>query len=616
MLAERFESELPIEQIHVSHNVRRHFDEQALTELAQSIQEFGIQEPLIVRPVDSGFELVAGERRMRAATLAGLTTVPALVREMDASTAARLQLLENLQRKDLDPVEEARGFDQLIKEHGFRARELARQLGVSEAFISNRRRLLRLPDQTLEDISREKISASVALSLVDLADYPDVAASVGEHLVRQEATQANAERVAGQYLSQAYPVVGSENRYMVKACDPEAHLQCPCRRKVSSGYGNPVAVCVDAQRYSAVEAEAKMRLETQAQKEAQTSAVAGDGRLEKPIDLTKGKWRRGDYGSDAAYRVIGKNSAVGGERGAEARHTACACRRLGANHAGRTDGRSLCAICIDPKTYDRIEKVALREHNRRIRDDEKRQMDEARTWAERRARETWHDIVGQPTLGPVELAYLAAIVVGRIEPMYDGTGRRRIERSAFLRGLGLDERQAGATGALLARHLTGLPSATLWRALWEWPLLAGGRDVYGNSSQGMGDWYRQVVSTGLHDDHCDLCGEMRPVEMLTTYQAIERSSSVLPLGTWAVVCSDCDRKVEFRWRSGLTQTRDEDREPGERITAEQAVGLKMRSAVGPVASADGDEEDNAEDPDENIQGDEEGEDLRVASTSV
>ena len=184
---DRYEPALELEKIQVCVNVRRNFDEGKLQELGDSIKENGLLEPLIVRTGEGGgFLLVAGERRLRAARLAGLSTVPARVLEMDEKTATKFQLLENLQREDLDPVEEAGAFRQLIQEHGYTQEALARELGISQPHVSNRLRLLHLPDEVQESITRGMLSPSHAVPLVPVAKVaPDLALAAAEKMVKQ-----------------------------------------------------------------------------------------------------------------------------------------------------------------------------------------------------------------------------------------------------------------------------------------------------------------------------------------------------------------------------------------------------------------------------------------------
>ena len=146
---------------------RREFDEKSLAELADSISQHGILQPLLVRPfLDGGYQIVAGERRYRAARMAGLTEVPVVIRDLSDSETMQLALIENLQREDLTPVEEARGYRQLIDNYGLKQEEVSRVVGKSRPAIANTLRLLELPEDILKLISDGKLSAGHGRTLL------------------------------------------------------------------------------------------------------------------------------------------------------------------------------------------------------------------------------------------------------------------------------------------------------------------------------------------------------------------------------------------------------------------------------------------------------------------
>jgi ParB family chromosome partitioning protein len=163
--------ELPVDLIKPNPDQpRTHFDEEALAALAASIESSGVVQPLLVRPLpDGSYELVAGERRWRAARQAGLERVPAVVR--DQAEAERLQaaLIENMVREDLNPVEEARACDALVRDLGLTKEELARRVGRSRPAVSNLIRLLELPDDTLELLERGDLSEGHGRALLGAA---------------------------------------------------------------------------------------------------------------------------------------------------------------------------------------------------------------------------------------------------------------------------------------------------------------------------------------------------------------------------------------------------------------------------------------------------------------
>ncbi len=153
---------------------RREFTQEALSELAGSIKEKGVLQPILVRPVSGDhkhdYELVAGERRWRACGLAGLNEIPALVREVDDEESLALALIENLQREDLNPVEQANGLKQLQTRFGLKQEDLAERVGMSRSAVTNLLRLLQLSDAILEDVAMGLVSAGHARCLLSVSD--------------------------------------------------------------------------------------------------------------------------------------------------------------------------------------------------------------------------------------------------------------------------------------------------------------------------------------------------------------------------------------------------------------------------------------------------------------
>lgn len=150
---------------------RKKFDDEALSELADSIAQHGVLQPLLVRPIiGGGYQLVAGERRWRASRIAGLTQVPAIIKELSDSDAAVISLIENLQREDLNPVEEAFGFASLIKDFNLTQEEAAQRVGKSRPAVANALRLLKLPESVLDLVRENKLSAGHTKALASLTD--------------------------------------------------------------------------------------------------------------------------------------------------------------------------------------------------------------------------------------------------------------------------------------------------------------------------------------------------------------------------------------------------------------------------------------------------------------
>lgn len=175
---------------------RRDFDENSLSDLAQSISQHGLLQPLLVRPLPiGGYQIVAGERRYRACRMAGLTEVPVTIRELSDTETMELALIENLQREDLSPIEEALGYKALIDEHGFSHEEVATSVGKSRPAIANSLRILKLPDSVLEYVKQDKISAGHARALLMLDNEEDML-ELAELIYKKDLSVRQAEKLA------------------------------------------------------------------------------------------------------------------------------------------------------------------------------------------------------------------------------------------------------------------------------------------------------------------------------------------------------------------------------------------------------------------------------------
>jgi ParB family transcriptional regulator, chromosome partitioning protein len=147
------------------------FDATSLEELAASIREHGVLQPILVRPLDGGdYQLIAGERRWRASKAAGLDTIPALVEEIDDDTALEISIIENLQREDLSPLDEAAMYDRMVRDHGYSVRRLAQKLGKDKGYLENRLRLADAPEEIRELVSLRKDTLSHAYELLKVDD--------------------------------------------------------------------------------------------------------------------------------------------------------------------------------------------------------------------------------------------------------------------------------------------------------------------------------------------------------------------------------------------------------------------------------------------------------------
>lgn len=185
--------ELPVDALSPNPNQpRRHFSQAALEELAGSISQLGIMQPLTVRRSGQGWELIAGERRWRAAKLAGLATVPCLEVTASEEASSLMALVENLQRKDLDFWEEALALRQLVDSFHLSQEEIARRVGKSQSAVANKLRLLKLPADVLDSLRSAGLSERHARSLLRLAS-PELQRQAAAHIIRHQLTVARAE---------------------------------------------------------------------------------------------------------------------------------------------------------------------------------------------------------------------------------------------------------------------------------------------------------------------------------------------------------------------------------------------------------------------------------------
>ena len=193
--------EIDIARIRPNPNQPRvHFSEQAIDELAQSIAERGVLQPILLRPQGDGFEIVAGERRWRAAQKARLHTIPAIVRDIDEGSMAELALIENVQREDLNAVEEAEGYRQLIERHGHTQEDVGRIVHKSRSHVANLLRLLDLPDFVRESLVQGDITMGHARAV---AAAPD-----SEALTREIVAKGLSVRQAEERAKQAKDLPG------------------------------------------------------------------------------------------------------------------------------------------------------------------------------------------------------------------------------------------------------------------------------------------------------------------------------------------------------------------------------------------------------------------------
>jgi ParB family chromosome partitioning protein len=190
---------------------RKHFDEPKLRELAESIREKGILEPLLVRRTDQGYELIVGERRWRAAQKAGLREVPVVLKEVEGREALEISLIENLQREDLNPIEEAEAFKHLIEEFNISQEDLSKRIGKDRTTITNTLRLLKLPSEARNQLLQNRITSGHARAILSL-ESKEKQKELCALIVKKGLSVREAERLAKRWSAKIQKTAASVKR--------------------------------------------------------------------------------------------------------------------------------------------------------------------------------------------------------------------------------------------------------------------------------------------------------------------------------------------------------------------------------------------------------------------
>ena len=224
---------LPISQVEPGLNQpRKRFDPEALAELADSIREHGIIQPLTVRRLSSGYyQIIAGERRWRAAKQAGLDEVPAVIIEADDRKVMEIGLIENLQREDLNPAEEARGYQVLMSEYGMTQEQVAQRMGKSRPAVTNALRLLNLPEDVLALVEEGKLSAGHARALLG-APTPALQRQGAKAVLDKGLSVRQTEALVKALQKEKKPKVRTEDMLAIYLADLEKNLGSQLGRKV------------------------------------------------------------------------------------------------------------------------------------------------------------------------------------------------------------------------------------------------------------------------------------------------------------------------------------------------------------------------------------------------
>ena len=211
---------------------RKSFDEKSLQELAQSIKEYGVVQPIIVKKSIKGYELIAGERRTRAAKIAGLTEIPAIIKDFTDSEMMEIALIENIQREDLNPIDEAKSVQNIIKLRGFTQEEFAQKFGKSRSYITNLLGLLNLPEDIQNKLINKEISASHARILSKLDNESQIKELTNRIIEENLNVREVEEIVSGNGVVKRKPII-KEDR------DPILHIY---ENVISDKIGNKVKI--------------------------------------------------------------------------------------------------------------------------------------------------------------------------------------------------------------------------------------------------------------------------------------------------------------------------------------------------------------------------------------
>lgn len=204
---------LPITEIEPNRaQPRKNFDDAALAELADSIRQHGVITPVLVRPLTDGtYQLVAGERRWRAARMAGLSEMPALIKDLSDSEAMELALIENLQREDLNPVEEAEGYRVLMDTYGLTQEQVAERVNKSRPAVANAVRLLSLPGEVRTMVAQGKLSSGHARALLSIEDESRIK-ELAEEIIKKDLTVREVEKLAKEHKQGEKQAAASKKR--------------------------------------------------------------------------------------------------------------------------------------------------------------------------------------------------------------------------------------------------------------------------------------------------------------------------------------------------------------------------------------------------------------------
>ncbi len=224
----------PIEKIRSNpQQPRKRLDPESLAKLADSIKDKGVLQPLVVRPVEDGYELVAGERRWRASQKAGLRTVPVVIKDVSPDELLELALIENIQRQDLNPIEEAMAYQRLIEDLGLTQAEVSKRVGRDRATVANFLRLLQLPDYAREDLLEERFTMGHAKAIL-MVTAPELQRQLRDTIISKKLSVRKAEALARKLERE-----GAAQSRQPRQEDPNIKRLC---EELTHAIGSPVKI--------------------------------------------------------------------------------------------------------------------------------------------------------------------------------------------------------------------------------------------------------------------------------------------------------------------------------------------------------------------------------------
>jgi ParB family chromosome partitioning protein len=230
-------------------NPRKDFRDEELEELAESIRSKGLVQPIIVRPVESGFEIVAGERRWRAAQKAGLHMVPVIARELTDKEVLELAIIENVQRADLNAIEEASGYRELIERFGYSQEQLSEIIGKSRSHVANTLRLLKLPESVQAMVQQGELTAGHARALINRDDAEELARQIVEQELNVREVEALVQEEGGARISSTSTRRGNEKDSDTRAFEKELGELLDLKVEIKRGSGESGSLVIKYANY-------------------------------------------------------------------------------------------------------------------------------------------------------------------------------------------------------------------------------------------------------------------------------------------------------------------------------------------------------------------------------